>query len=76
MATEAFVLINVSIGREDDLIAKIKEIEEVVEAFVVMGSYDIIAKLRLEEAKELKPLVTNKIRALPGIRETITIIVV
>ena len=76
MATEAFVLINVSIGREDDLIAKIREIEEVVEAFVVMGSYDIIVKLRLEEAKELKPLVTNKIRALTGIRETITIIVV
>ena len=76
MPTEAFVLINVSIGREDELIAKIREIDEVVEAFVVMGSYDIIAKLRLEEAKELKPLVTNKIRALVGIRETITIIVV
>ena len=76
MATEAFVLINTQLGKEDEILAKVKEILEIIEAFIVMGSYDIVAKISIEDAKMLKPLVTNKIRSLPGIKETVTIIVV
>jgi DNA-binding Lrp family transcriptional regulator len=76
MATEAFVLINTQLGKEDEILAKVREIPEIVEAFIVMGSYDLVAKISIEDAKKLKPLVTNHIRSLPGIKETVTIIVV
>ncbi len=76
MATEAFVLINTQLGKEDEILAKVREIPEIIEAFIVMGSYDLVAKISIEDAKKLKPLVTNEIRSLPGIKETVTIIVV
>ena len=41
-----------------------------------MGSFDIICHVLVDSAKELRPLVTNKIRALDGVRQSMTVIVV
>lgn len=72
----SFVLINVNLGKEEELLEQFKTIEEVKEAYIVMGSYDIILKVEIGDAKQLRPLVTNKIRSLEGVRETMTVIAV
>jgi DNA-binding Lrp family transcriptional regulator len=71
----AFVLINAEIGAEDDVTKAIDKITNVVEAYVVYGVYDIVAKVEAESMNRLKEIVTWKIRQLDRVRSTLTMIV-
>jgi DNA-binding Lrp family transcriptional regulator len=71
----AFVLINSEIGAEDEVLRELKKIENVKEAYVVYGVYDIVAKVEAETMDKLKEVVTWKIRRLDKVRSTLTMIV-
>lgn len=75
MAT-AFVLINVEIGSEDEVLRSLKPISEVKEAHLVYGVYDIIARIETETMQELKDAVSRKIRRVDKVRSTLTMIVI
>lgn len=74
--TLAFVLINAEIGSEDEVLKEMKSVPYVKEAYVVYGVYDIVAKVEAESMDKLKEIVTWKIRRLPNVRSTLTMIVV
>ncbi len=61
---QAFVLINVESGAEEDIVSELKKIEGVEEAYFSYGVYDIIAKVKADSMEKLKDLVTRKIRTL------------
>jgi DNA-binding Lrp family transcriptional regulator len=71
----AFVLINSEIGAEDEVLKELRKIENVKEAYVVYGVYDIVAKVEAETMDKLKEVVTWKIRRLDKVRSTLTMIV-
>lgn len=75
MAT-AFVLINAEIGAETEVLKELKGIQEVKEAHMVYGVYDIIARVETETMQELKDVISWKIRRLDKVRSTLTMIVV
>lgn len=75
MAT-AFVLINAEIGSESEVLKGLKDIDEVKEAYMVYGVYDIIARIQTETMQELKDIISWKIRRLDKVRSTLTMIVV
>jgi len=72
----AFVLINAEIGSENAVLAELKKIENVKEAYVVYGVYDIIAKVESDTMDKLKAMVTWRVRRLEKVRSTLTMIVV
>jgi len=72
----AFVLINAEIGSEEEVLKELKKVEGVVEAFVVYGVYDVVAKIRSDTMDKLKDLVTWHVRRLNKVRSTLTMIVV
>ncbi|HJX22811.1 MAG TPA: Lrp/AsnC ligand binding domain-containing protein [Candidatus Bathyarchaeia archaeon] len=72
----AFVLINAEIGSENAVLAELKKIENVKEANVVYGVYDIIAKVEADTMDKLKAMVTWRVRRLDKVRSTLTMIVV
>jgi DNA-binding Lrp family transcriptional regulator len=72
----AFVLVNAEIGSEDDVLKELMSIEQVAEAYVVYGVYDIIAKITAESMDLLKDTITSRIRGLENVRSTLTMIVV
>jgi len=72
----AFVLVNAEIGSEDDVLKELMSIEQVAEAYVVYGVYDIIAKITAETMDLLKDTITSRIRGLENVRSTLTMIVV
>jgi DNA-binding Lrp family transcriptional regulator len=72
----AFVLINAEIGSENAVLAELKKIENVKEAYVVYGVYDIIAKVESDTMDKLKAMVTWRVRRLDKVRSTLTMIVV
>ncbi|UCH58022.1 MAG: Lrp/AsnC ligand binding domain-containing protein [Candidatus Bathyarchaeota archaeon] len=75
MAT-AFVLINVEIGAEEEVLRDLEPIPEVKEAYLVYGVYDIITLVETETMQELKDAVSLKIRRLDKVHSTLTMIVV
>jgi DNA-binding Lrp family transcriptional regulator len=71
---KAYVLINVESGFEDDVLRELKTIEGVDEAYFSYGVYDIITRIKAETMELLKEMVTKRIRSLPKVRSTLTLI--
>ena len=71
---QAFVLINVESGTEEEVVTDLKKINGIIEAYYSYGVYDIIAKVTAESMEKLKEMVTRKIRALNKVRSTLTLI--
>jgi Lrp/AsnC family transcriptional regulator for asnA, asnC and gidA len=69
----AYVLINVEIGTENDVLNKLKEISGVVESWIVFGVYDIITKVEAENSEKLKEFISRSIRKIEGVRNTLTL---
>lgn len=76
MTAQAYILINVVLGTEDDIVEDLRKLDVVKEAYVTMGSFDIICRVEVEDTKALRPLVTSNIRSIDGVRQTMTVIVV
>jgi len=72
----AFVLINAEIGSEEEVLKELKKVEGVVEAYVVYGVYDVVAKIKADTMDKLKDVVTWHVRRLNKVRSTLTMIVV
>ncbi|MEL9914664.1 MAG: Lrp/AsnC family transcriptional regulator [Thermoplasmatales archaeon] len=74
----AFVLISYKKNDElsqEKLASKISAIEGVDEVYIMAGEFDILAKIRAKNVKELGEKVINKIRSFPGVETTISHIV-
>ncbi len=72
----AFVFINTEPASMPKVLKKIKAIEGVQEAAMVYGVFDIAAKVKTETMDQLKEIVTFKIRMLPNVLTTNTLLVV
>jgi len=73
---EAIVLVNTDIGSEEEVLNKISTIEGVTEVYVVYGVYDLVVKVSASTTEELKDIISSRIRKLPNVRSTLTMIVV
>ena len=71
----AFILINAELGKEDMVLALVRALPEVKEAYMVYGVYDIIIKVEAETTQVIKDAVFSKIRRIDNVRSTVTMIV-
>ena len=71
---KAYVLFNCDLGKEEDILDALRSIKSVKEAHGTFGAYDIIAEVSTENAEKLREEITWKIRKLPSIRSTLTLI--
>jgi DNA-binding Lrp family transcriptional regulator len=74
--SRAIILINAELGLEKNLLDQIKSIQNVKEAYLTYGVYDLIAIVEAETQDKLKQIITQKIRTLSGLKTTFTMIVV
>ena len=73
----AFVLISCDLGTEENVISGLKTIEGIKEIFVTFGVYDILVKAEAENFETLRDtIITWKIRKIPGIRSTLTLMTI
>lgn len=63
-------------GTEEEVIRSLEPIQEVKEAQMVYGVYDIFVRVETEAMEELKNVVNGQIRHLYRVRSTMTMIVV
>jgi DNA-binding Lrp family transcriptional regulator len=69
----AYVLFNVSPGFEAYVLNEAKKIGGIQEAYVSYGVYDLILKVKAHTNEELKELVMFKLRRLPNVTATLTL---
>jgi DNA-binding Lrp family transcriptional regulator len=69
----AVVLMEVERGKVDILAQELLKLDGVSEVFSVAGQYDLVALLRTRTNEQIADLVTNKIRDLPHIIKTQTL---
>jgi len=71
-----YVLINVESGAVESVIKKITEMENVKDAAVVTGAYDILARIEGEYITDVLTSVIRGIRQIEGVTSTETLVVV
>jgi len=75
MVVQAYVLFKVSSGTEREVCKKIVEFDEVLVAGTIYGEYDVIAKVSVPELRALEDFLAEKIRSVPGVILTSTMII-
>jgi DNA-binding Lrp family transcriptional regulator len=75
MATLSYILVTLKSGAERDVCERVSSFEEVVQVDELYGEYDAIVKVRVEDLSQLDKFLTDKLRALPDIFLTTTMIV-
>lgn len=75
MSIKAYVLLKVSSGAEREVCKKIADFEEVVDASIIYGEFDIVAKISVDGLSSLEAFLSENIRNIPSIMLTSTMIV-
>jgi DNA-binding Lrp family transcriptional regulator len=70
---ETFVLINCDLGKEEQIVKSLQEIEYVKEVQATHGVYDVVAKLETKTEKELTDIVRQKILGLKPVHSVLTL---
>ena len=71
----AFVFMNIDAGGEQEVLKELRNIQNVKEAHLVYGVYDLVARIEAETMDKLKEIVTWKVHRLDKVRSTLTTIV-
>jgi DNA-binding Lrp family transcriptional regulator len=71
----AYVLITVKSGSEREFLKEISKFKEVTEANMVIGENDAVIKVEFNEISKLDKFLTEKLRPLPDVFLTTTMII-
>jgi len=73
MRFKAFVMMNVNLGCEAEVLKALRKVQGFVEAFYVLGDYDIIVNVSANTLEELNQIVAH-VRKIENVRSTATMI--
>ena len=68
----AYVFVQVQVGRSAEVASEIARIESVTSSDVVSGPYDVIAVAEAADMDDLGKLVVARIQAVDGVTRTLT----
>lgn len=72
VATRAFILVETSVGRTQDVVNELKNVPEMTSVDAVTGPYDVIATIEAEDLNTIGSLVASRIHTIGGILRTVT----
>jgi DNA-binding Lrp family transcriptional regulator len=72
MVTRAYILIETSVGKSQDVVDTLEGIDEVNMLDVVTGPYDIIAVLEASDLPSIGKILSNQMHRMTGIVKTVT----
>lgn len=72
MTVTAFILLTVEMAAQREILNQIRALDEVSEAHLIFGAFDIILKAEFGSNEELSVFVVDKIKSIPGVGDTQT----
>jgi len=71
-----FVLLNCDLGAEEYILEELQQVNEIKNAYVTFGAYDIIAEIHADTQEDFEKTVSLKIRQLSRVVSTMTLNVI
>ncbi len=71
-----FLLVETEMGRLDDVVRRVRALPGVAEVQAVTGPFDLIVKVEAPQINQALDVVVHKIRKVPGIKSTETLVTV
>jgi DNA-binding Lrp family transcriptional regulator len=75
MTVLAYVLVTLNPGSEKNILQKVSYFEEVIKVSMTYGEYDALVQVKTGNLDQLNEFLTDKLRVLPDIFQTATLIV-
>ena len=72
----AYILVNCTLGSEENIISEIAKLVGIEEVRRTYGVHDIFVKVKSDNTEAMNHTITNKIRKIPGITSTVTLVVI
>lgn len=72
MAARAYILIETAVGQAREVLGELRAMDNVVEADIITGNYDLIALAEANDMVALVDLVTARVQSIGGVERTIT----
>lgn len=76
MSTRAFILVETSVGKTQDVVNELKQVSEMTSVDAVTGPYDVIAVIEGPDLNTVGNLVASRIHTISGILRTVTCLAV
>jgi len=67
----AYILISIRPGKSDNIIRKMRKLENVEKISIVAGEYDIVVRVNVKTLEKLLK-VTDKLQLIDGVKKTTT----
>ena len=71
----AYVQIALDNAKETDIYNQLRGLPEIQEAHILFGEWDLMVKIELQAPEALGTFVMDKIRSIPGVKLTSTMII-
>lgn len=71
---KAYVLVVTNPGETKNVVAAVSQVQGVKELHEVMGPYDIVIELEVASLSDVPPILSDKIRSVPGIESTTSLV--
>lgn len=68
----AFIMAKIESAKAREILTKVREFEEVDEAYLIYGAYDLLIKGMFKTPEKLSSFVVDELRNLDGVRDTVT----
>lgn len=69
---KGYVLINVEPGANKRVADQLGKVEEVIEAHMTFGPYDVVAEVSFKNLSHMGDVLDQKIQPVPGVVDTLT----
>lgn len=70
----AYILAKVEAGKDKEVLSEVRLISGVKQATPTYGVYDLHVEVSFAEMEELDKFIFERIRTVPGIKETVTLV--
>ncbi len=74
MGVKAYVLVVTDPGKTRRVMQALREIPSIIELYEVMGPYDIVVEIDVENLQDIPPILGGKIRVIEGIEITTSLV--
>jgi DNA-binding Lrp family transcriptional regulator len=71
---KAYVLVVTNPGSTREVVAALADVPGVQEMHEVMGPYDIVIEIEVESLRDVPPILSDRIRSIPGIESTTSLV--
>jgi DNA-binding Lrp family transcriptional regulator len=75
MVSSAYVLVSTKSGSERAVVEALRKMQEVTDAKILYGEFDVIAKVQVDDIQELNKFLIEKVRPINSVERTSTLIV-